>query len=473
MAGRIVKGVSWSAVQQFSTQIIQFVITIILARLLTPTEFGVVAASTIVIAILQVINEGGFTSALMQKLDRDDLDFNTVFFINILWGGFLYFLVVISSHLWALIFKTPELEIVIKWLGLNLIIESFMVVQRTKLFINVDFKTWTKASVSGTLVGGTTGIVLAYRGWGVYALVAQSLISSFLTVLFVWILVKWVPKLEFSFQRFKRLFSYAYKLTGARFINSLFNEIYASVIALVYNPTDLALFNRAKSFQYLSSNNLVQVVQRVSVPLMCEVQASQAELRKVTLRFINNTIFIIAPLIVLLFTLAKPLIIILLTDKWIESVPILRIICFAGFFYVISAFNENLFNAVGKTSLALKSEIIKKIVMILIISFAVILKNFNLLIWSFVVCALIECIIDTCYTKPIIGAGLLEQIKGVKGIILISIVMGLLIYSGSLICSNMYIQLFGLGSLGLAAYIAMSVIFNIGPTRQILKSKFK
>lgn len=469
MAGRIAKGISWSAIQQFSTQIIQFVVTIILARLLTPAQFGVVAASTIVIAILQVINESGFGTALMQKLDRDETDFNSVFILNLAMGIVLYVIVVLSSHLLAVIFKTPELETVIKWLGLNLIIGSFMVVQQTKLFINVDFKTWTKASVTAYLIGGSIGIYMAYNNFGVYALVAQSLISNFLNVLLIWIMVKWVPTFQFSLKRIKSLFQFAYKLIAARLVNTVFNQLYSSVIAVAYNPADLALFNRARTFETLSSTNIVLTVQRVSIPLMCEHQNFQEELRAITLKFIHRTAFVITPLLVLLFTLAKPLILVLLTEKWIESAYMLKIICFAGFFYSISAFNMNLFNAVGKTGRAFKCEVTKKIISVLIIAGAVISGNFDLLIWSFLICAFVECIIDVSFAGPIIKAGFFSQLKGMYGILGISFLMGLFVYFGCQLISNIYIQLFGLGISGILLYIALSYILNIGPVREFLK----
>ena len=179
MAGRIVKGVSWSAVQQFSTQGIQFVISIILARILTPEEFGVVAAAMIVLVILQVINETGFGAALLQKLDRDETDFFSVFILNIVMGVVLYGILYLSAPLIAQIFGLSQLTTVVRLLGINLLISSFIVVQRTKLLIQVDFKTWTIASVSAALLAGIISIIMAYNDFGVYALVVQSILSSF------------------------------------------------------------------------------------------------------------------------------------------------------------------------------------------------------------------------------------------------------------------------------------------------------
>lgn len=470
MADRVVKGVQWSAIQQFLTQIIQFVVTIVLARILEPKEFGLVAVCMIILTILQVINETGFGAALMQKLDRDETDFFSVFILNILMGIALYLLLFTSAPLLAEIFELPELTTVVRILGLNLIISSFIVVQRTKLLINVDFKTWAKASVGGAIAAGAVGILMAYKGAGVFALVAQSLFSNFLSVVAIWCMVKWRPTFHFSFNRLKSLFQFAYKLILARLINVVFNEIYSSVVALFFNPTQLAFFNRAKSFEYISSNNIVTIVQRVAVPVMCEKQKSKDDLRKVTLSFIRTTGLIIIPLIVLLHVLANPLIICLLTDKWIESAYILKIICIAGFFYNISAFNMNIYNATGRTDLALKCEVVKKITSILIIASALILKNFDILVWSYTICAVVECILNILFVKSQINTSIIQQFQGLLAPLTAGIAMGLIVYLLTLVSANPHVQLFIFGLTGLILYIVICYLFNICDCRSLLES---
>lgn len=470
MADRVVKGVQWSAIQQFLTQIIQFVVTIVLARILEPKEFGLVAVCMIILTILQVINETGFGAALMQKLDRDETDFFSVFILNILMGIALYLLLFTSAPLLAEIFKLPELTTVVRILGLNLIISSFIVVQRTKLLINVDFKTWAKASVGGAIAAGAVGILMAYKGAGVFALVAQSLFSNFLSVVAIWCMVKWRPTFHFSFNRLKSLFQFAYKLILARLINVVFNEIYSSVVALFFNPTQLVFFNRAKSFEYISSNNIVTIVQRVAVPVMCEKQKSKDDLRKVTLSFIRTTGLIIIPLIVLLHVLANPLIICLLTDKWIESAYILKIICIAGFFYNISAFNMNIYNATGRTDLALKCEVVKKITSILIIASALILKNFDILVWSYTICAVVECILNILFVKSQINTSIIQQFQGLLAPLTAGIAMGLIVYLLTLVSANPHVQLFIFGLTGLILYIVICYLFNICDCRSLLES---
>lgn len=470
MANRVVKGVQWSAIQQFLTQIIQFAVAIVLARILGPEEFGLVAVCVIILSILQVINETGFGAALMQKLDRDETDFVSVFILNIVMGITLYLLLFLCAPCLADIFKLPELIPVVRILGLNLIISSFIVVQRTKLLINVDFKTWTKASVGGAIVAGAVGILMACKGAGVYALVAQSLFSNLLSVVAIWSMVKWRPRLQFSFNRLKSLFQFAYKLILARLINVVFNEIYSSVVALFFNPTQLAFFNRAKNFEYISSNNIVTIVQRVAVPVMCEKQKSKDDLRNVTLSFIKTTGLIIIPLIVLLFVLAEPLIMCLLTDKWIESAYILKIICIAGFFYNISAFNMNIYNATGRTDLALKCEIVKKITSVLIIASALILKQFDVLVWSYTACAIVECILNILFVKSQINTSIAQQFQGLLSPLSAGIAMGGIVYALTFVSANPYIQLFVFGITGMIIYVVFCYIFNICECRNLLKT---
>lgn len=468
MAGRIIKGVGWSAAQQFSTQIIQFVISIILARLLSPSEFGIVAASMIVLTILQVINETGFGAALMQKLDRDETDFFSVFVLNIIMGLVLYILLFISAPLWAIIFKVPELTKVIRLLGLNLIFGSFMVVQRTKLLIKVDFKTWTKASVSAALIAGVVAVVMAYHNYGVYSLVCQSLFSSFLSTLFIWYMVKWKPNMQFSFVRLKSLFNFAYKLIAARVVNTIFNEVYSSVVAIFFTPAQLAFFNRANSFVSLSSNNIVSIIQRVSIPVLCEHQNSESELRNLVLKFVKNSSLIITPLTVLLFVLAEPLVICLLTEKWLQSVFILKIICATGLFYNISAFNMNVYNATGRTDLALKCEIVKKIISIIIIAGTLYLQNFTFLIVSYTVCSFVEFIINVKFTYSQIHTTIWMYMKSNGGIMMNALFMGMVIYLLKTYFVNSYVQLFGLSALGLVVYIVGCYMFNICNMRSMV-----
>ena len=468
MANSILKGVSWSAVERFSVQAVQFVVSIVLARLLMPEAYGVVALALVILNVLQTVNEVGFGAALMQKLDRDELDFSSVFVMNMVMGVSLYAILFFTASLLENLFNVEGLAVVTRWIGLNLIITSFVVVQRTKLFIAVDFKTMAKASLCGAIISGIAGVVYAYNGGGVMALVVQSLLSNLVTTIIIWLQSKWRPSLRFSWERFVKLFNYAYKLILARFVNTVFNEVYSAVVGAFYSPAQLGLFNRAKSFETMSSNNITQIVQRVSVPVMCEKQKDYKELGQSLIYFIRNTAFFVFPLLFGLLVLADPLIRSLLTDKWEGAIWILQVLCPVGMLYVFSTFNLTIFNATGRTDLALKCETIKKVVDIGIIICAVSI-SFEALVWSQVVIAVFEFFVNLFYTKKQIGLGLIEQLKSVLGIFVCSAVMAVVVFCVASLMMSDVVKLFVGIVVGVLTYVILCLLINVNNSRTLVK----
>ena len=466
--GRTLKGVLWSAIERFSVQIVQFVISVILARLLTPEAYGVIALSLVILNVLQTINEVGFGAALMHKLDRDELDFSSVFVMNMLMGTGLYIVLFVTAPLLENLFAVEGLTTVIRWIGHNLIITSFVVVQRTKLFIAVDFKTMAKASLVGVVVSGVIGVVYAYYGGGVMALVVQSLLNNLITTIIIWIYAKWSPSIRFSWNRFVELFKYAYKLIIARFVNTAFNEVYSAMVGAFYTPAQLGLFNRAKSFETLSSNNITQIVQRVSVPVLCEKQHNHQELGESLMSFIRNTAFVVFPLLCGMFVLADPMIRVLLTDKWEGAIWILQVLCPVGFCYVLSTFNLTVFNATGRTDWALYCEVIKKLVDIAIMAVAVTI-SFEALVWSQVFIAVFELLVNLIYTKKQIGLGLFAQFKSVAGILFCAIIMALCVELVTMFVDGNILKLILGVVVGVVVYTSLCLIFNVNNSRKIIK----
>lgn len=472
MAGRVLKGVSWSAVERFSVQAVQFIISVILARLLMPEAYGVVALALVILNVLQTVNEVGFGAALMHKLDRDDLDFSSVFVMNMVMGVSLYAILFFSAPLLERLFDVEGLAVVTRWIGLNLIITSLIVVQRTKLFIVVDFKTMAKASLVGVLISGIAGIIYAYNGGGVMALVAQSLLNNLITTSLIWIQSKWRPSFRFSWNRFVKLFNYAYKLILARFVNTAFNEVYSALVGAFYSPAQLGLFNRAKSFETMSSNNITQIVQRVSTPVLCEKQNNHKELGESLMSFIRNTAFVVFPLLCGMFVLADPLIRVLLTDKWEGAIWILQVLCPVGIFYVLSTFNLNIFNATGRTDWALQCEVIKKVVDITIIIIAVSI-SFEALVWSQVIISVFELVVNLWYTKRQIGLGYLKQFRSVAGVFICSVVMAIVVsIIASWIESEILKLIIGI-LVGVVMYTILSIILNINNCRNVILNRGK
>ena len=469
LINRTTQGVIWSGIERFSVQIIQFAISLILARLLSPSDFGILAIILVIMNILQTVNEVGFGAALIHKLDRDELDFSTIFAFNVVFGFVLYVLLYMLAPFIAEFFEQLELAKLTRILGLNLIINSFVVVQRVRLIINIDFKTQAKASLIAVLISGGLGIYCAYIGLGIMALLIQSLLNSAISTFLICIFAKWCPKLQFSCDRFFVLFRYAYKLILARVINSVFQEIYSLVIGKLYTPSQLGYFNRAKTFEQLSSNNITNIVQRVSTPLLCEAQKDSNNMSNILLRFIQNTALIVYPILFGMFVLAEPIIRVLLTDKWLPTAWILKVLCPIGLFYVISTFNITVFNATGRTDWALKSEVIKKGIFILVFAVAIYI-GFEALVYSQIVIATIEFSIDTFYTKKLIGLTVFKQIKSVSGIFISALVMAIVVWM-TISMLNSYLLKLVVGMLiGIIVYFTICYFFNVANFKSIIYS---
>ncbi|MEA5005233.1 MAG: lipopolysaccharide biosynthesis protein [Rikenellaceae bacterium] len=468
---RAQNGIIWSSIEKFSVQFVQFFISVIIARILSPNEFGLIAIVLAIINIFSVVNETGFGAALMQKLDRDDLDFSTVFILNVILGLLLYLIVFIVSPYIAIFFKQPQLQILIRTLGIILIINSFSVVQRTILIINVDFKSQAKASFPSNIISGIIAIIFAKAYCNAWALVIQVIISNLINTSLIWFFSKWRPHLNFSVVRIKPFFHFAYKLILARLIHTIFTQIYSIVIGRYFSTAQLGFFNRAKSIESLTSNNITAIIQRVSTPLLCEVQSDKKALGNMMIKFIVSSALIIYPLLFGLFTLANPLINILLTDKWAPAVPILRWLCPVGLLFVINTFNLNIFNATGKTGLALKNEIIKKIVCLIIIVVSIPF-GFKAIIISQLITSLVELIINSYFTNKQIGINLFQQLWSLKGVFLASLIMALIVFLVTSIISSNILKLLIGSILGLSVYACICWFFNVSFFKEIFISTF-
>lgn len=405
-----ISGMKWSAIERFSVQGIQFVIGLILARILNPSDYGIIGMLAIFMAISQTLIDSGFSKALIQKQNRTETDFSTAFFFNIAVGIICYLILFVSSPYVALFFKEPILESVLKVIALNLIFNSLAVVPVAKLSINVDFKTQSKASVVATILSGTIGVFLAYRGVGVWALVAQSVSHSLVNMLLLWFLLKWKPRWEFSLESFKNLFGYGGNVLVASIISTIYSNINTLVIGRFYTTKDLGFFTRAQQFPTFLSSNLTLIVQRVTFPILSKIQSDDNRLCVVYREYIKISSLGIFFLLVFLSSIANPLVDLLLTDKWIDSVIYLRIFCYALMFDHVSVINLNLLYVKGKTNLVLRLEIIKKslafIILIISIPFGVLAICLSQIIYTQV-----AIFINTYYTGKLLNFGYFKQMK--------------------------------------------------------------
>ena len=359
---KTVTGIIWSTLERFSVQGIQFLVMIIMARMLTPDDYGLVGMLAVFIAVSQSLIDSGFSQALIRKQDRTETDNSTVFYFNIVVGFLLYGILFVAAPLIADFYNEPQLTAITRVIGLSVLFNSFVVVQRALLTIKIDFKTQAKAATAAAVISGIVGIWMAYSGYGVWAIVAQQLINLGINALALWILTSWRPRCTYSWQSFHQLFGFGSKLLASGLIDTIYQNIYLIIIGKLFSASDLGYYTRAHQFTDFPSSNLTGIIQRVTYPVLCSIQNEDERLANVYRRFLRISAFVIFPLMMGLAAVAKPLILILLKEQWLFTASLLSIICFQMMWYPVHAINLNLLKVKGRSDLFLKLEIYKKII---------------------------------------------------------------------------------------------------------------
>ena len=450
---KTVKGVMWSSIDRFTSQGISFIFSILIARMLMPSDYGVIAMLGIFMAISNCFIDSGFGTALVRKIDRTETDFSTVFYFNIVVAIIFYSLLWIASPYIAAFYETPLLESITKVVGLNLIVGALGGIQGAKLTIAIDFKTTAKISVITNIFTGVAGLSLAYLGYGVWALVFQSLSSCILRTILLWFYVRWIPQWTFSKKSFKEMFSFGSKLLASALMDTTYNNIYTIVIGKCFSSTALGTYSRADGLAQFPSSNITGVLQSVTYPVLSSIQNEPERMAEGYKRLLRISAFVIFPLMVGLAAVADPFIRLILTDKWEGSIYYLQILCFALMWYPIHAINLNLLMAKGRSDYFLKLEIIKKIQGVLILC-VTIPMGLVAMCYGRIVSSLISLIWNTYYTKKIIGYGYFQQMKDLAHIILHALAMGAITYS--------IVQIIPNNLLKLTAGILVGGIYYIG-----------
>lgn len=454
---KTVKGLAWSTIDRFSTQGIQFVFSILIARLLMPSDYGVIAMLGIFFAVSQTFIDSGFGTALIQKANRTDTDFSTVFYFNIAVAVIFYMLLWFASPLIASFYNIPVLEDVTKVAALALVFSSLSAVHSTKLSIAINFKLRAEISVISALSTGCVGLYLAYNGYGVWALVFQSVFASFLYTVLLWCLVHWRPKVVFSWQSFKQMFSFGSKLLASGLLDTVYNNVYTLVIGKVYSSSLLGLYSRASGLAQYPSSNITGVLQNVTFPILCSIHDDEKRLAAAYKKFIRMAAFVVFPLMIGLASVADPFIRIVLTDKWEGSIYLLQIICFSMMWYPIHAINLNILQVKGYSNYFLRLEIIKKMQGVLILCITV-PNGLVAMCYGSVVSSLLSLIWNTYYTKKIIGYGLVSQMKDLLHILVYSLSMGAVVLLVTSFIPVLWIKLVA-GILIGGAYYALGAYF--------------
>lgn len=355
-------GTKWVAIEKFSVQGIQFLLGIIMARLLTPEDYGTIGMLAIFIAISQTIIDSGFCNALIRKIDRTEEDFCTVFYFNVFIAIVCYIVLFILAPWIAAFFRLPILCSILRIQAITLILNSLMVVHYAKLTIDLNFKILAQRTVFASLISGIIGVILAYFGWGIWALVVQNLVSTFINLLFIWIYCKWIPKSFFSREAFNNLFSYGSKMLLSGLLNTIYVNLTPLIIGRYFSSKDLGEYTRGSNLAQFPADNINGILQKVTFPILAGLQNNDDVLIDVYRKYIRITCMLIFFGCLLLAAIGKPFVLFLLTDKWESCIIYLQIYCFSAMFQHISTINLNLLQVKGRSDLFLKLEIIKKIV---------------------------------------------------------------------------------------------------------------
>lgn len=433
---RTVNGVIWTTLGRFSNQAIGFTLGLFIARILTPSDYGTVALLTIFFAISNTFVDSGFSTALVRKIDRTERDRSTVFYFNVAVALFFYVVLFFAAPYIAEFYEVPVLTKITRISGLTLVIGAFGGVQRAQLTYRLDFKSLAIVSFCNTVVSGVTGLTLAYKGFGVWALVYAGIASSVVGTILLCLIARWRPTERFSKESFKELFGFGSKLLASGLLDTTYTNMYSLVIGKVFSPATLGNFARAEQYAQFPSSNITGVLQSVTFPVLCEIQNDDERLRTNYRKLLKFSAFIVFPLMVGLSALAYPAIITILTEKWEGAVQYLQIICFAMMWYPIHAINLNLLQVKGRSDLFLRLEIIKKILGVTVL---VVTIPMGLLAMCYgrIVTSILCLIINTHYTGKLIGVGSLTQMKDLLPTLVRSMLMwGLVIFVVSFVESN-------------------------------------
>lgn len=429
---KTIRGLFWSFIDNFAKLGIQFVVGIILARILSPREFGLIGMLTIFIAISQTFVDSGFRDALIRKKNCSALDYSTVFYFNLVVASILYLVLFFSASSISCFFEEPQLKQLLRVMGLGLVFSSFGIIQQTILTREINFRLQTYVTLVASLCSGVLAISMALMGYGVWSLVMLTISQFALTSLFLWFWSSWRPSLVFSSQSFKELFSFGSKLLMSSLIDTIYRNIYLLVIGKYYSAISLGYYTRASQFANLPSKNIVSVIQRVSYPVLSFIQDEPARLKENYVKLIRSTMLISFFLMMGMAAVAKPMVLALIGDKWEPSVIYLQLLCFVGVLYPLQALNLNILNIKGRSDLFLKLEIIKKLIALPVIVVGI-FWGIKIMIIGMIINSIIAYLINSSYSGRLIGYTTRQQIFDILPSFLFSLVVNTLVYLVSLL----------------------------------------
>ena len=423
---KTIHGLLWSFIDNFANLGIQFIVGIVLARILTPREFGLIGMITIFIAVSQSVTDSGFSQALIRKKDCTQTDYSTVFLLNLAVGILFFLLLFFLAPLISRFFNEPQLTAIIQVLGIVLIINALTLIQRTILTKRIDFKLQARISIIASVGSGLIAITMAMMNYGVWSLVALQLSRQALNSLLLWLWNQWKPMLVFSKQSFHELFGFGSKLLMSGLIDTIYRNVYLLVIGKYFSAIELGYYTRADQFRNLPSQNLTGVIQRVTYPVLSDIQDDVPRMKASYQKLIQSTMFITFILMLGMAAVAKPMILTLIGEKWLPSVIYLQMLCFVGMFYPLHALNLNMLNVQGRSDLFLKLEIIKKILAVPTIIIGVI-WGIKIMIAGMMLNTLIAYYLNSYWSGRLIGYSFRQQVRDILPSFLLALLMGLVV----------------------------------------------
>lgn len=456
----VISNLVWRFAERCGAQLVSFIVSIVLARILAPEDYGTIALVTVFTAILQVFVDSGLGTALIQKKDADEIDFSSVFYFNFVVCLILYLGMFSAAPFIADFYGDVTLVPVIRILSLTIVISGVKGIQQAYVSRNMLFKRFFFSTIGGTIFSAVLGIAMAYAGFGIWALVAQQLSNTFIDTLILWITVRWRPTKSFSWTRLKYLLSFGWKLLVSSLLDTAYNNLRNLIIGKMYSSSDLAFYNQGDKFPKVIVTNINASIDSVLLPTMSSAQDDKERVKQMTRRAIKTSTYVMAPLMMGLAFCAEPIVSLVLTDKWLPCVPFLRIFCTTYMFWPVHTANLNAINAMGRSDWFLRLEIIKKIMgMTILLStmwFGVMAMAYSLLLSS-----VLSQIINSWPNRKLLGYGYLEQVRDFAPGILVAVIMGICVYFISFLHLSTVVTLLIQFIVGAAIYIGVSAILKL------------
>lgn len=457
---KVFSNLIWRFLERSGAQLVALIVSVVLARILSPEDYGTIALITVFINILNVFVDSGLGSALIQKKDADNTDFSTVFYTNVIFCIALYILMFVISPFLAEFYSRPELVSIIRVLSITILVSGVKNIQQAYVSRTLQFRKFFFSTLAGTIIAAVAGIWMAYHGFGVWALVAQQVTNLSIDTIILWITVKWRPEFVFSFKRLKSLFSYGWKLLVSALLDTFYTNLYNLVIGKKYSANDLAFYAKGELFPKAVVGNINNAIDSVLLPTMSSEQDNKERVKQMTRRAIKTSTFCIAPLMMGLAGCSQNVISILLTDKWLPAAPYLVIFCITYMFYPIHTANLNAIKAMGRSDLFLKLEVAKKIVGLAVL-FSTMWFGVKVMAYSLLFVSVASQIINTWPNKKLLGYGYIEQLKDIFPGIIMAVVMGIIVSFGVYIPVVKGVQFVIQVAVGIAVYILGSKLFRL------------